>query len=79
MLPEYIRKPTLILRAALGMLGPDRGFILPADEAERMQTLIPNCQLVVVPETNHYTIILSPVFQQAVTTFLAGDAEGSGG
>jgi pimeloyl-ACP methyl ester carboxylesterase len=70
-LPEYIRKPTLILRAALGTLGPDRGIVLAAEEAERMRSLIPDCRVVVVPDTNHYTIVLSPVFQQAVTTFLA--------
>ncbi len=73
-LPEYIRKPTLILRAALGTLGPDRGIVLPAEEAERMRSLIPDCRVVVVPDTNHYTIVLSPVFQQAVTAFLAEDA-----
>jgi pimeloyl-ACP methyl ester carboxylesterase len=77
-LPEYIRKPTLILRAALGTLGPDRGIVLPVEEAERMRGLIPGSRVVVVPDTNHYTIILSPVFQQAVTAFLAGDTEWPG-
>jgi pimeloyl-ACP methyl ester carboxylesterase len=69
-LPELVHTPTLIARAALGTLGPDRGIILPREEAERLRTLIAGSRIVEVPETNHYTIILSDVFRDAVSEFL---------
>ena len=67
-----IQAPTLLARASLGTLAPDRGFILAADEAERVGSLIPGCRLATIPDTNHYTIILSDVFAQEALAFLAG-------
>ena len=69
-----VNVPTLITRAALGTLAPDRGFLLAADEAERVRDIIPGCQLVEIPDTNHYTIILSDVFTEKALAFLAEDA-----
>lgn len=73
-LPELIRKPTLLVRATVGLLGADRGFILPRDEAERVRDLIAGCQLVEIEGTNHYTIGLAPEFNTAVKAFLMGGA-----
>ncbi len=70
-LPSFVRQPALLLRATLGTLGADRGFVLTKSEAERLGTLLPNCRVVDIPETNHYTIILSDFFTDTVTTFLA--------
>lgn len=70
-LPRFVRQPTLILRAALGTLGPDRGVVLPREEAERLQTIMPDCRVVEVPGTNHYTIIESALLQRTVADFLA--------
>lgn len=66
-----IQAPALITRATLGTLAPDRGFILTADEAERVQQTITGSRVVEIPETNHYTIILSEIFTSAVLAFLA--------
>lgn len=67
-----IQAPVLITRAVLGTLAPDRGFILTADEAERVRGIIGGCRVVAIPDTNHYTIILSDIFTSAVLAFLAG-------
>jgi pimeloyl-ACP methyl ester carboxylesterase len=67
-----IQASTLILRAALGTLAAERGFILTAEEAERVRSIIPRCRLVTIPETNHYTIIASEVFIKETLAFLAG-------
>jgi pimeloyl-ACP methyl ester carboxylesterase len=69
-LPAVVRQPTLVLRAALGTLGPDRGIVLPREEAERLRTIMPSCRVVEIAATNHYTIIESPLFRQAVLDFL---------
>jgi pimeloyl-ACP methyl ester carboxylesterase len=66
-----IQAPTLITRATLGTLTPDRGFILPAEEAERVRGIIVGSQVVEIPDTNHYTIVLSEVFTREVLAFLA--------
>jgi pimeloyl-ACP methyl ester carboxylesterase len=66
-----IQAPTLIMRAALGTLAPDRGFILPAEEAERVRSIIVASRVVEIPGINHYTIILSEVFTREVLAFLA--------
>ncbi|HEY7169925.1 MAG TPA: alpha/beta hydrolase [Vicinamibacterales bacterium] len=71
-LPAFVRQPTLVLRAALGTLGPDRGIVLPREEAERLRTVMANCRIVEIPDTNHYTIVESPKCQEAVLGFLAG-------
>jgi pimeloyl-ACP methyl ester carboxylesterase len=69
-LPSLIRKPTLIMRATVGLLGPDRGLLLPREEAERMLGLIPGSRLVEVAGTNHYTIGTVPEFAMSVREFL---------
>ena len=69
-----IQAPTLITRAALGTLAPDRGFILPAEEAERVRGIIVGSRVVEIPDTNHYTIALSQVFTREVLAFLADGA-----
>lgn len=68
-----IQAPTLITRAPLGTLAPDRGFILTSDEAERVRDIIRGCRVVEIPGTNHYTIVLSEIFPSAVLSFLAND------
>jgi pimeloyl-ACP methyl ester carboxylesterase len=70
-LPSFVRASTLVLRAALGTLAPDRGIVLPREEAERLRTVMPRCRVVEVPDTNHYTIVESPIFHQEVLSFLA--------
>lgn len=59
---EQIHLPTLILRATVGTVAPDRGFILAPEEAERMRGIIAGSRWVEVPDTNHYTIVTSDVF-----------------
>jgi pimeloyl-ACP methyl ester carboxylesterase len=71
-LPAFVRCPTLVLRATVGLLGPDRGLILPAEEAERLRAVIADCQVVEVPGTNHYTIVHDEQLLQATARFLAG-------
>jgi pimeloyl-ACP methyl ester carboxylesterase len=65
-----IQTPTLIARAPLGTLAPDRGFLMTADEAERVKGIIAGSRVVEIPDTNHYTIILSEVFTREVLSFL---------
>lgn len=72
-LSAFVRAPTLIVRATVGTLAPDRGFILPADEAERLQAAIPGSQLVAIPGANHYTLADSPAATEAVAAFLSGE------
>ncbi len=50
---------------------PDRGFILPADEAERIREIIVGSRVVEIPGTNHYTITLSEVFTRVVLAHLS--------
>ena len=70
--PERISAPTLLLRATVGTLAPDRGFILAADEAERMQRVIGGSRYVEVPGTNHYTILVADLLLREVVAFLDG-------
>jgi pimeloyl-ACP methyl ester carboxylesterase len=67
-----IQAPTLITRATVGTIAPDKGFILTAEEAERVRGIIPGCRLIEIPDTNHYTVALSPVFTREVLAFLGG-------
>jgi pimeloyl-ACP methyl ester carboxylesterase len=69
-----VRARTLIVRAELGTLGPTAGFILPPEEAERMRSVIPTCEVVVIPGTNHYTVTLPEAFAQAVAGFMGASA-----
>jgi lipase len=71
-----IHAPTLILRAELGTISPNQGFILAADEAERVQGMIPGSRVVTIANTNHYTITLADEFRREVLAFLAEEAAG---
>ena len=66
-----IQAPTLLLRAPLGILAPDKGFILTAEEAQRVCGIMPGCRAVDILNTNHYTIGISDVFVREVLGFLA--------
>ncbi|HEX9038845.1 MAG TPA: alpha/beta hydrolase [Ktedonobacterales bacterium] len=70
LLPEHVKAPTLLARAERGTLAPDKGFVIAPEEAERVAALMPDCKLVVIPESNHYTIVISPTFVDALTNFL---------
>jgi pimeloyl-ACP methyl ester carboxylesterase len=69
-LAALVRAPTVIVRATVGTKTPTTGFVLPAAEAERMRATIPDCQLVELPDTNHYTVILVDAFAREVLAFL---------
>ncbi len=71
-LPKFVKTPTLIVRATRGKLGPDRGLVLPPQEAERLKGIIPGSRIVEIPDSNHYTVALSDVFKREVTSFLEG-------
>ena len=68
-----IRCPTLILLSTVGLAGPEEGFILPPDDARRMERSIPDSSLVEVEDTNHYDILYSapPTTVKAMEGFLA--------
>ena len=70
-LPDLVKCPTLVIRAAVGLLGPDAGFILPRDEAERLCSVIPDCRLLEVPDTNHYTVVVADETVAGIKGFLA--------
>lgn len=69
---QAIKAPTLILRAGQGTYRPD-WFVLSAEEAERVHGLIKGSEMEVIPDGNHYTIILSEIFTRNVLNFLAPD------
>lgn len=69
-LPAEVRAPTLLLRAALGTLGPEAGSVFTRAEAERLVKLMPDARWVEIPNTNHYTITLPDTFFEAVTDFI---------
>ena len=69
-LSEMARSPTLIVRATVGMLAPDRGLLLPREEAERLTRVIPASRMIEIPDTNHYTVVLADQFAEACTAFL---------
>ena len=70
-LPDLVKCPTLVIRATVGLLGPDAGFILPRDEAERLCSVIPDCRLIEVPDTNHYTVVIADATVAGIKGFLA--------
>lgn len=74
-----IRVPTLVVRATVGLLGPDRGLVLPREEADHLARAIPGCRVVNVADTNHYTVLLSDELQQEVVAFLEEGAGIGGG
>jgi pimeloyl-ACP methyl ester carboxylesterase len=51
--------PTRVLLSTVGLAGPEGGFILPPQDARRMEEIIPDCKLVEVEDTNHYDILYS--------------------
>lgn len=69
---HQVKAPTLLLRAPDGLLRDD-DCLMTQEEADAMAHALPDCHLVVVPGTNHYTIRLAghPVVAREVTTFLA--------
>jgi pimeloyl-ACP methyl ester carboxylesterase len=67
-----IKAPTLIMLAGQGTRQPD-WFVLSQQEAERVQGLIKGSSVELIPDGNHYTIILSEVFTRKVLDFLAVD------
>lgn len=69
-LPASVTTPTLLVRATRGLLGPERGLLLPRDEAERLRGLIAGCRVLEFEGTNHYTIIQDERFADAVASFL---------
>lgn len=68
-----IKAPTLILRAPDGLLTAT-DCLMTQEEAEAMADAIPRSKLVVVPGTNHYTVLLGqhPKVKSALRTFLKG-------
>lgn len=69
-LPARIAATTLIVRATVGLLGGERGMLLPRDEAERMLRMIPDSRLVEIAGTDHYTVVLAKQFTEAAMAFL---------
>jgi pimeloyl-ACP methyl ester carboxylesterase len=70
-LHHRVQAPALLLRAPEGLLHAD-DCLMTEVEAEAMARAIPRCRLVVVPDSNHYTILLgdSPVLRQEALAFL---------
>ena len=68
-----VKAPTLILRAPDGLLTPT-DCLVTQEEAEAMAHAIPRSKLVVVPGTNHYTVLLGqhPKVKSALRAFLRG-------
>lgn len=66
----FIKAPTLIMRAGQGTRQPN-WYVLTEEEAERVQGLIKGSKMVMIPDGNHYTIILSEVFKRNVLDFLS--------
>src|SRR5439155_143670 len=69
---HQIQAPTLLFRAPDGLLRAD-DCLMTQEEAEAMARAIPNCRLVVVPNTNHYTVVLGdhPAVRRELADFLA--------
>ncbi len=70
---HQVRCPTLILRAPDGLLAAT-DCLMTQEEAEAMAYAIPRSRLVVVPGTNHYTVLMgrNPKVRAAVRRFLRG-------
>jgi pimeloyl-ACP methyl ester carboxylesterase len=69
-----VRAPTLIMRAELGTTGPNSGFVLPPEDAERLHATISGSELLIVPGTNHYTITEPAAFTDALVRFFGAAA-----
>jgi pimeloyl-ACP methyl ester carboxylesterase len=70
---HQVRCPTLIFRAPDGLLTPT-DCLMTQEEGEAMAHAIPKSRLVVVPKTNHYTVLLGshPKVRTALRAFLKG-------
>lgn len=70
-LHHRIAAPTLLLRAPDGLLTAD-DCLMTQEEAQAMARAIPRCRLVVVPGTNHYSIVFgaSDVVRRELLAFL---------
>jgi pimeloyl-ACP methyl ester carboxylesterase len=70
---HQIKAPTLIFRAPDGLLTPT-DCLMTQEEADAMAHAIPRSKLVVVPGTNHYTVLLGqhPKVKTALRAFLKG-------
>jgi pimeloyl-ACP methyl ester carboxylesterase len=68
-----VKCPTLIFRAPDGLLTAT-DCLMTRDEALAMAHAIPRSRLVVVPKTNHYTVLLgkNPKVKTALREFLRG-------
>jgi pimeloyl-ACP methyl ester carboxylesterase len=68
-----VKAPTLIFRAPDGLLTPT-DCLMTQEEGEAMAHAIPRSKLVVVPGTNHYTVLLGqhPKVKSALRAFLKG-------
>jgi pimeloyl-ACP methyl ester carboxylesterase len=66
-----VKAPALIFRAPDGLLTPT-DCLMTQEEAEAMAHAIPRSKLVVVPGTNHYTVLLgqNPKVKTALRAFL---------
>jgi pimeloyl-ACP methyl ester carboxylesterase len=66
-----VKAPTLIFRAPDGLLTPT-DCLMTQEEAEATAHAIPRSKLVVVPGTNHYTVLLgqNPKVKTALRAFL---------
>jgi hypothetical protein len=71
MLYHRIAATTLLFRAPDGLLTAT-DCLMTQEEAEAMTRAIPDCRLVVVPSTNHYTIVLGDdaVVKREISAFL---------
>ena len=69
---HQVQAPTLLFRAPDGLLRAD-DCLMTQEEAEAMARAIPTCRLVVVPNTNHYTVVLGghPMVRHELAAFLA--------
>lgn len=67
-----VKAPTLIFRAPDGLLTAT-DCLMTQEEAEALAHAIPRAKLVVVPGTNHYTVLLgqNPKVKKALRAFLA--------
>lgn len=70
---HQIKSPTLIFRAPDGLLTAT-DCLMTQEEGTAMQRAIARSRLVVVPGTNHYTVLLgkNPRVKSALARFLAG-------
>lgn len=70
-LAQGVCQPTFVARAQYGTLGPDEGVLLSREDMERLHATMRDCRVAEIPDTNHYTIMLSDTFNQMVRAFLA--------